>query len=114
VAAQLAHLSGARVIAVDPLPGRLELARQLGADDVIEAEGAAECIKGLTAGRGADACIEISGASQALHEAIRACAYSSRVVAVGFYQGEPHGLLLGEEFHHNRVALVCSQISGIN
>jgi threonine dehydrogenase-like Zn-dependent dehydrogenase len=114
VAAQLARLSGARVIAVDLEPGRLELARQLGADEAIAAEGAAEQIKALTGGRGADTCIEVSGASQALHQAIRACAYSSRVVAVGFYQGEPRGLLLGEEFHHNRIALVCSQISGIN
>jgi threonine dehydrogenase-like Zn-dependent dehydrogenase len=114
VAAQLARLSGARVIAVDLEPGRLELARQLGADEAIAAEGAAEQIKALTGGRGADTCIEVSGASQALHQAIRACAYSSRVIAVGFYQGEPRGLLLGEEFHHNRIAVVCSQISGIN
>ena len=31
---------------------------------------------------------------------------------MGFYQGEVAGLRLGEEFHHNRVDLFCSQISG--
>jgi threonine dehydrogenase-like Zn-dependent dehydrogenase len=35
------------------------------------------------------------------------------VVALGFFQGEAAGLLLGEEFHHNRINLVCSQISGV-
>src|SRR5205085_5490030 len=38
----------------------------------------------------------------------------SRVVALGFYQGEANGLYLGEEFHHNRIQLVCSQIGGIS
>jgi threonine dehydrogenase-like Zn-dependent dehydrogenase len=33
---------------------------------------------------------------------------------MGFFQGEARQLLLGEEFHHNRIALVCSQISGVN
>ena len=28
-------------------------------------------------------------------------------------QGDGVGLRLGEEFHHNRVQLVCSQISGV-
>ena len=67
----------------------------------------------MTGGRGADSCIEASGAAPALVEAIRAVAYSSRVVALGFYQGELAGVRLGEEFHHNRVQLICSQISGV-
>jgi hypothetical protein len=33
---------------------------------------------------------------------------------MGFFQGEAQGLFLGEEFHHNRINLVCSQISGVN
>ena len=32
---------------------------------------------------------------------------------MGFFQGEVAGLRLGEEFHHNRVQLICSQISGV-
>ncbi len=113
---QLARLSGARVIGVDLIPQRLELARQVGFDHVIDgrAEAAAERIKELTGGRGADICIEASGVIPALQEAIRACAYSSRVVAMGFYQGGAAGLSLGDEFHHNRIDLVCSQISGVN
>jgi threonine dehydrogenase-like Zn-dependent dehydrogenase len=35
-------------------------------------------------------------------------------VALGFYQGGAQGLVLGEEFHHNRVTLVSAQISGVS
>lgn len=112
IVAQAARASGATVIAVDPDTKRRELALKLGADYAILAEDAAETIKEMTGNRGADVCIEVSGAAPALAEAIRAVAYSSRVVAIGFFQGELSGVRLGDEFHHNRVELVCSQISG--
>jgi 2-desacetyl-2-hydroxyethyl bacteriochlorophyllide A dehydrogenase len=113
---QLAALNGGTVVAVDAIPARLELARRLGAAHVLDARegGVAERIHELSGGRGADVSIEISGAYQALHEAVRATAYSSRVVASGFFQGEGAGLFLGEEFHHNRIEIVCSQISGVS
>ena len=38
---------------------------------------------------------------------------ASRVVAMGFFQGEARGLQLGDEFHHNRIELISSQISGV-
>jgi threonine dehydrogenase-like Zn-dependent dehydrogenase len=113
--AQLARLNGARVIAVDGIASRRDLAQGLGAHHVLDArEGSvAERIRELTDGRGADVCLEVTGNYAALHEAIRSVAYSSRVVAAGFMQGEGSGLRLGEEFHHNRVAVIASQISGV-
>jgi threonine dehydrogenase-like Zn-dependent dehydrogenase len=116
IVAQLAKHSGSRVIGVDLFDQRLALARSLGAlDEAINPrqENAAERIKALTANRGADVSIEVSGALPALHEAIRATAYASRVVALGFFQGEARGLYLGEEFHHNRIHVVSSQIGGV-
>ncbi|SFR93074.1 2-desacetyl-2-hydroxyethyl bacteriochlorophyllide A dehydrogenase [Microbacterium sp. cf046] len=111
--AQLARLNGARVIAVDGIASRRELALRLGAEVALDpSDAVAETIRELTRGRGADVAIEISGNARALHEAIRSVAYNSRVVAAGFLQGDAVGLRLGEEFHHNRVQLVCSQISG--
>ena len=112
IVCQAARASGARVIAIDPDASRRALAVELGAAEALPPEGAAEAIKALTGGRGADACIEVSGAPPALAEAIRAVAYSARVVAMGFFQGQA-GLPLGEEFHHNRIQLICSQISGV-
>jgi threonine dehydrogenase-like Zn-dependent dehydrogenase len=115
IVAQLARLNGARVIGVDGIASRRELAQRLGAHHVLDAgQGSvAEAIRGLTGGRGADVCLEVTGNYRALHEAIRAVAYSSRVVAAGFMQGEGAGLRLGEEFHHNRVSVIASQISGV-
>lgn len=115
IAAQLARLNGARVIGVDSIGVRRDLAAKLGADIVLDpADGeVAERIRDLTEGRGADVCLEITGNYRAMHEAIRSVAYSSRVCVAGFMQGEGVGLRLGEEFHHNRVAVIASQISGV-
>jgi threonine dehydrogenase-like Zn-dependent dehydrogenase len=117
VIAQLAKLNGARVFGVDMIEKRLDLAKEVGAIErgFNPKEGSpAEQIKALTNGRGADVTIEVSGSARALHEAVRATAYSARVVALGFFQGEAQGLLLGEEFHHNRISLVCSQIGNVD
>ncbi|MGC5221625.1 zinc-dependent alcohol dehydrogenase [Micromonospora sp. DT81.3] len=111
--AQLARLNGGRVVVVDGIESRRNLALSLGAELALDPrEGVAERIRELTDGRGADVAIEISGNARALHEAVRSVAYNSRVVVAGFIQGDAVGLRLGEEFHHNRVQLVCSQISG--
>jgi threonine dehydrogenase-like Zn-dependent dehydrogenase len=114
IVAQLARLAGARVIGADLHAGRRALAGGLGTSETMDpADGRlAEQVRGLTDGRGADVVIEATGSGPALHEAIRCAAYSSRVVALGFIPGEASGLFLGEEFHHNRINLVCSQISG--
>ncbi|MFD2795184.1 zinc-binding alcohol dehydrogenase [Promicromonospora vindobonensis] len=115
ITAQLARLNGARVVVVDLLSKRRELAARLGADVVLDpvVDDVAERVRELTSGRGADVAIEMSGSHQALNEAVRSVAYSSRVVASGFYQGGATPLRLGEEFHHNRVAVIASQISGV-
>ena len=116
IAAQLAGLNGGTVIAVDGIPKRLDLARELGVAHVLDfgEVSPAEEIKRLSEGRGADVSIEISGSYPALHEAIRSTAYNSKVISAGFFQGEGAGLFLGEEFHHNRINVVCSQISGLS
>jgi threonine dehydrogenase-like Zn-dependent dehydrogenase len=115
IVGQLAKKSGARVIGVDRFEKRLEIARQSGAADIVLNAGdgeVAEHIRTITDNRGADVAIEVTGSTLALNEAVRSVAYSSRVVALGFFQGEATGLFLGEEFHHNRVNISGSQIFG--
>ncbi|MCB0047091.1 MAG: acetoacetate--CoA ligase [Caldilineaceae bacterium] len=117
IIAQLAKRSGASVIGIEPLALRRNLALESGALDYALSpadDDVAEAIRVLTDGRGADVCIEASGAYPALHEAIRSVAYSAKVVTLGFFQGAGSGLYLGEEFHHNRVSVICSQISGVS
>ena len=115
IAAQLARLNGARVVVVDPLERRRELAVRLGAELALDprSDDVAERVRAITDDRGADVVIEMSGSHQALHEAVRTAAYSSRVVTAGFFQGEASPVRLGEEFHHNRISIVGSQISGV-
>jgi L-iditol 2-dehydrogenase len=78
---QLARSRGARVIASDPLAARLEIARALGAHDVIDAAGTdpvAE-VKALTDGRGADAVIVAVGAEGAIRQGLAMAAINGRV-----------------------------------
>jgi 2-desacetyl-2-hydroxyethyl bacteriochlorophyllide A dehydrogenase len=113
---QLLKSSGVEVVAIDRIASRLDQAIRHGATHVIDSSknDAATVMKELTQGRGADVVIEMTGAYPALQDAIRCAAYNSRVVVSGFFQGDAVGVMLGEEFHHNRIALVCSQISGLN
>ncbi|SDU40482.1 zinc-dependent alcohol dehydrogenase [Jiangella alkaliphila] len=115
LATRLAGLNGASVTAVDGLADRVALASRFGAVYAVPVDvpgGAAVAVRSATGGAGADTAIELSGSYHALHEAIRSVRPAGRVVAAGFYQGEAGGLRLGEEFHHNRVEIVASQISG--
>ena len=114
LAAQFARLNGARVIVVDGIADRRDLASRLGAELALDpaTDKVAELVRQRTNGRGADVVIEFTGNHQALQSAIRSVAYNSRVCVAGFFTGEATGLALGEEFHHNRVQLISSQISG--
>jgi threonine dehydrogenase-like Zn-dependent dehydrogenase len=116
IATRLAVLSGATVIAVDTRPERLAAAQELGAENTLRPgeDDVAEAVHEITGGTGADCAIEFSGTYEALHEAVRCVRYNGHVVASGFYQGGGTSLRLGEEFHHNRVRLVCSQIFDVH
>jgi threonine dehydrogenase-like Zn-dependent dehydrogenase len=95
-------------------PRRLTAAQEMGAVRTWAADepgGAGAAVRAWSGG-GADAAVELSGSDRALHEAVRSVRVDGIVVASGFYQGGAPHLRLGEEFHHNRVRLVASQISG--
>jgi threonine dehydrogenase-like Zn-dependent dehydrogenase len=137
IALQLAKLAGAdRVIAVDPLANRRDLALRLGADDVLDPNdvdgdtglavrrmtgsvpdpvterSSTRLIGGYTERDtqmnqlGVDVALETSGSTPALHQAIRSTRYGGTIGMVSFYGREATGLLLGEEFHINRLQLM--------
>ena len=114
LATRLAVISGATVLAVDGIASRRSAASRFGAAHAVDPTNTdvGVRIRELT-GSGADVAIEFSGAYPALHQAIRSVRPGGRVVAAGFYQGGASGLDLGEEFHHNRVTLVASQIGDV-
>lgn len=75
----------ARVIAVDPVPLKRELARELGATDVVDPAAAdpVESIRELTDGRGADYALDTAGAPGLVALAYEAVRRGGTVVAVG-------------------------------
>ncbi len=114
LATRLATLGGAEVVAIDAHRKRLDVARYMGAVRTLPADvpgGAGAAVHSWSDG-GVDAAIELSGNDRALHEAVRSVAVDGTVAASGFYQGGAQYLRLGEEFHHNRVRIVASHISG--
>ena len=114
LATQLLVSQGIDVLAVDNLQSRLDLAAKLGATPVWAKNGdTAVRLRELAGGRGPDRVIELTGSYAALHQAIRCAGVDGTVVAAGFYQGAASALALGEEFHHNRVRLVSSQIGAL-
>ena len=110
MAVQLAKLSGASlVVSIEPLPLRAALARQYGADvvlDLAENNDAGLQVRQATGMTGVDISIETSGNHRALHHAIRGTRYGGTIVPVAWYHGEAAGLELGEEWHMNRQTLV--------
>jgi threonine dehydrogenase-like Zn-dependent dehydrogenase len=76
---------GARVIAIDVVPYRLELAKKLGAAEVVNANDcdSVEAVKALTGGEGAEATLECTGIPAVRGQSIAAAKLFGRVCLVG-------------------------------
>jgi 2-desacetyl-2-hydroxyethyl bacteriochlorophyllide A dehydrogenase len=113
---QLLKLAGAgKVLAVEPLKKRRELALEVGADETFEPD---EDLRGpilaATAGRGADVAVEASSSGAALQAAVGAVATEGTVVVASWYGTRPVTLALGGHFHRGRVRLRSSQVGRID
>jgi len=84
---RLARLNGARrIIATDLHPHRLDVAAEMGADVVLQADAAGSeraAVMDATGGRGIDVAFEIAGANAAVETAIETARPGARVVLVG-------------------------------
>lgn len=83
---QMALLKGAkRVIAVDVVDGKLEIARKLGAETVVNAtkDDPVAVIRELTRGRGADVAVESAGVGQSITHCTAALKHSGTLVLYG-------------------------------
>lgn len=63
--------------------------------------------------RGADFVFQTRAHAGSLHTAFRALRPQGTVIDLAFYQGGAEALRLGEEFHHNGLALKCAQINRV-
>ncbi len=86
-----AKLAGARAIALDALPERLEAARRMGADEAVNVreEDPLLAVERFTRGEGADAAFEAVGGAQqeTVRQAVRMIRRGGRVVVVGHFAG---------------------------
>jgi L-iditol 2-dehydrogenase len=88
-AAAVARERGARVVVVDGVPDRLDLARRFGADEVIDmtryptVADRVAAVAAATGGLGADAVVELTGVPAALAEAVELVRVGGRIASVG-------------------------------
>jgi Zn-dependent alcohol dehydrogenase len=85
-ALQGARIAGAeRIIGVDRVAAKLELARRFGATDVVDASAGdpVEAVRDLTDGEGVDVAFEATGVPDVVRQAMDMCARSGTTVAIG-------------------------------
>ncbi|NTU81820.1 MAG: zinc-binding alcohol dehydrogenase, partial [Chloroflexales bacterium] len=108
---QTLRLAGARVVAVEPDPGRRDLALAVGADAAMAPGPAlAAELRARNGGRLADLAVELSGSPAALQGALDAVMDEGTVVVASWYGRKPVSLDLGARFHRGRVRLRSSQV----
>jgi len=86
-AIQFAHAHGNRVIAVVSSPKKAEVARRVGADDTVLADGFKDAVMELTGGNGVDIVVDPVGGDR-FTDSLRTLAPDGRMLVVGFAAGE--------------------------
>jgi 2-desacetyl-2-hydroxyethyl bacteriochlorophyllide A dehydrogenase len=107
--ARLAKLVAARVVVVDRIPARRDLALRYGADAAVAPEDVRAVVEEVSRGRGADIAFEASGAPAALQSAIEVTGADGRIVVLSYYGTRPVQLRLAPEFHFRRHHIIGSQ-----
>ena len=106
----------AEVVIAEPSPFRRAIAEKLGFVALAE-EDAWRYSKDRWhvdgKNRGVDVVFQTRAHSGSLHLALRALRPQGIVIDLAFYQGGADGLRLGEEFHHNGLAIQCAQINRV-
>jgi threonine dehydrogenase-like Zn-dependent dehydrogenase len=111
--AQLARRTAGIVVVVDPMEHRRRAALDFGADAAVAPGEVGAVIGELTQGRGADISIEVSGAPEALQEALRTTAQEGTISVVSFFGDREVPLVLSPEFHYRRLRIISSQVRNI-
>lgn len=93
----VASTLGARVIAAEPNASRADLARRLGAEEVVDptAHGFLDTVLELTQGRGADVVLEASGQPAAMAATLEVAGFNARLVNIGIDVGRSAPAQLG-------------------
>ena len=115
--ALLARVPLAQIITLDPFPLRRELSLSLGASIALDPkrpqvhQEARAYLQTHAADGLADLAFELSGAPQALQQAIELTGFGGRIIIGSWYGKKSVPLKLGGAFHRNRIHLISSQVS---
>lgn len=111
--AQRAGAAG--LIVADPSPYRRTKLEAFGILAMDEAQAVQHAKTQWHSGsdRGADFIFQTRAHAGSLHSALQALKPQGTVIDLAFYQGGADALRLGEEFHHNGLALKCAQINRV-
>ena len=93
----VASTLGARVISAEPNPSRSDIARRMGAEEVLDPTdaGFVDRVMELTGGRGADVVMEASGQPPAMAAALEVAGFNARLVNIGIDVGHSAEARLG-------------------
>jgi threonine dehydrogenase-like Zn-dependent dehydrogenase len=112
--AMFARRAGAaEVVVADPSPFRRQRLEMMGFVSMDEDDAWRHARTHWHGGgeRGADFVFQTRAHAGSLHTALRALRPQGTVIDLAFYQGGADALRLGEEFHHNGLAIRCAQIN---
>ena len=103
-----AKAMGVRVLAVDVVPERLELAKRLGADTVVDSskDDVVKALRDLTSGEGPGAVLDATGLAPVRHNALDSVALWGRVCFVG--EGNPTVFDVSEQIIHKQLTIYGS------
>jgi len=113
------HHGAASVVVLDPTPQRRAVAAALGLETLDPEADDDPAVVLKTAwrhhpgDRGADVVFQCRGQASALQLALRLLRPQGTVVDLAFYQGGAEAVRLGDEYHHNGLALRCAQIGRV-
>jgi D-arabinose 1-dehydrogenase-like Zn-dependent alcohol dehydrogenase len=127
-AVQMAKLCGGRVLAADISKDKLERAKELGADEIIDTKetNLAQAAKRSTGGEGVDAVLDFVASAQTLEAGMESLATAGKLVILGYRPASVFGvapvfrvdplavLAKGLEIHGSRYISMAELIDAVN
>ena len=103
---------GARVLVVEPIAGRRQMAKAFGADQAVSPQEWRDAADAFTGGTGFQAVIVAVGKSELVSDAIEVAAPGGRVVAFAGFGDAPAAVIDMNRIHYGEVELVGSHWIG--
>jgi threonine dehydrogenase-like Zn-dependent dehydrogenase len=104
------HYGAERIIVVDSIPDRIEVARRFGATDAVDPANAVDEIMAMTGGAGVDVAIEALGLQVTFENCCRVTRFGGVVSSVGVYANVGNALSMpvdGSFMHRTLTTTLC-------